>query len=103
MRYCGYDWPGQRSPNWKTQSSVQSALEPGSELSRRASGRACQSARRWPPAPINAIFHSRRLLFCPTGINMENYVAQIERSLLQSALGQTHGVQVKAADVLGIS
>ena len=27
----------------------------------------------------------------------------IERSLLQSALGQTHGVQVKAASVLGIS
>jgi two-component system response regulator PilR (NtrC family) len=39
----------------------------------------------------------------PEGVNMENYVAQIERSLLQSALGQTQGVQVRAADVLGIS
>jgi len=39
----------------------------------------------------------------PEGVNMENYVAQIERSLLQSALEQTHGVQVRAADVLGIS
>jgi len=39
----------------------------------------------------------------PEGVNMENYVAQIERSLLQSALGQTNGVQVRAADVLGIS
>jgi two-component system response regulator PilR (NtrC family) len=39
----------------------------------------------------------------PEGVNMENYVAQIERSLLQSALGQTHGVQVRAAEVLGIS
>ena len=39
----------------------------------------------------------------PEGVNMENYVAQIERSLLQSALSQTHGVQVRAADVLGIS
>jgi two-component system response regulator PilR (NtrC family) len=39
----------------------------------------------------------------PEGINMENYVAQIERSLLQSALAQTNGVQVRAADVLGIS
>ena len=39
----------------------------------------------------------------PEGVNMENYVAQIERSLLQSALNQTHGVQVKAADLLGIS
>jgi len=39
----------------------------------------------------------------PEGVNMENYVEQIERSLLQSALGQTNGVQVRAADVLGIS
>jgi two-component system, NtrC family, response regulator PilR len=39
----------------------------------------------------------------PEGVNMEDYVAQIERSLLQSALGQTNGVQVRAADVLGIS
>ena len=39
----------------------------------------------------------------PDGVNMENYVAQIERSLLQAALGQTNGVQVKAAEVLGIS
>ncbi len=39
----------------------------------------------------------------PEGVNMENYVEQIERGLLQSALGQTNGVQVRAADVLGIS
>jgi len=34
---------------------------------------------------------------------MENYVAQIERFLLQSALVQTNGVQIRAADLLGIS
>jgi two-component system, NtrC family, response regulator PilR len=34
---------------------------------------------------------------------MEVYVAGIERSLLQSALNQSSGVQTKAADVLGIS
>ena len=39
----------------------------------------------------------------PEGLDMEKYVAQIERSLLQAALGQSHGVQTKAADVLGIS
>ena len=39
----------------------------------------------------------------PPGIGMENYVAGIERSLLQSALNQSGGVQTKAADVLGIS
>jgi len=39
----------------------------------------------------------------PEGVNMESYVEQIERSLLQSSLGQTNGVQVKAAELLGIS
>ena len=39
----------------------------------------------------------------PAGIGMENYVAGIERSLLQNALTQSGGVQTKAADVLGIS
>ena len=39
----------------------------------------------------------------PEGLDMEKYVAQIERNLLQAALGQSNGVQTKAADVLGIS
>jgi two-component system, NtrC family, response regulator PilR len=39
----------------------------------------------------------------PEGVNMEHYVADIERSLLQAALSQTNGVQVRAADVLGVS
>jgi two-component system response regulator PilR (NtrC family) len=34
---------------------------------------------------------------------MENYVAGIERSLLQNALNHSGGVQTKAADLLGIS
>ena len=39
----------------------------------------------------------------PQGVGMENYVAGIERALLQSALHSSGGVQTKAADVLGIS
>ena len=39
----------------------------------------------------------------PEGMDMENYVAEIERSLLKSALAQSNGVQIKAADVLRIS
>jgi DNA-binding protein Fis len=34
---------------------------------------------------------------------METYVAEIEKSLLVNALEQTGGVQVRAADALGIS
>ena len=37
------------------------------------------------------------------GVGMENYVASIERSLLQSALDRSNGVQTKAADLLSIS
>ena len=39
----------------------------------------------------------------PEGMDMEKYVAGIERSLLKSALQQSNGVQTRAADVLRIS
>lgn len=39
----------------------------------------------------------------PDGMDMEKYVADIERSLLKSALKQADGVQTRAADVLKIS
>ena len=39
----------------------------------------------------------------PDGMDMEKYVADIERSLLQTALSQSGGVQTKAADLLRIS
>ena len=39
----------------------------------------------------------------PQGVGMEGYVAGIERSLLQSALDRSNGVQTKAADLLSIS
>ena len=39
----------------------------------------------------------------PEGVDMEKYVADIERHLLQAALAQSNGVQTRAADVLKIS
>ena len=39
----------------------------------------------------------------PDGVDMEKYVADIERTLLQSALSQSNGVQTRAADLLKIS
>src|SRR6266436_4431654 len=39
----------------------------------------------------------------PDGVDMEKYVADIERSLIQAALAQSHGVQTRAADLLKIS
>jgi two-component system response regulator PilR (NtrC family) len=37
------------------------------------------------------------------GLDMENYVADIERTLLQSALRQSNGVQTRAAEMLKLS
>jgi two-component system response regulator PilR (NtrC family) len=97
---CGYDWPGNvRQLENAIERAV--ALELGSELRvelpvERAKARAVAAGAETAMAvPSGAVL--------PAGVNMENYVEQIERSLLQAALGQTHGVQVKAADVLGIS
>jgi two-component system response regulator PilR (NtrC family) len=37
------------------------------------------------------------------GIDMERYIADIEKSLLQSALRRSNGVQTKAAEILRLS
>jgi len=101
---AGYDWPGNvRQLENTIERAV--ALEATSELRvelpvERAKARAVAAgAETGFPATANLPAGS----VLPEGVNMENYVAQIERGLLQSALGQTNGVQVRAADVLGIS
>jgi two-component system response regulator PilR (NtrC family) len=97
---CGYDWPGNvRQLENTIERAV--ALESGSELrvelpAERAKARAVAAGAETPfSIPSGSVL--------PEGVNMEHYVAQIERSLLLASLGQTHGVQVKAAEVLGIS
>jgi two-component system, NtrC family, response regulator PilR len=97
---CGYDWPGNvRQLENTIERAV--ALELGSEL--RVELPVERPKARAVAAGAEAAFTVPAGSVLPEGVNMENYVAQIERSLLQAALGQTHGVQVKAADVLGIS
>jgi len=96
-----YDWPGNvRQLENTIERAV--ALETGNELhvelpAERPKARAVAAGAEtaFGPAATGAVL--------PEGVNMEDYVAQIERSLLQSALGQTQGVQVRAADLLGIS
>ena len=97
----GYDWPGNvRQLENTIERAV--ALETSSELhvelpAERAKARAVAAGAE------TAVTLTGAGAVLPEGVNMEDYVAQIERSLLQSALGQTNGVQVRAADVLGIS
>ena len=100
----GYDWPGNvRQLENTIERAV--ALETSSELHvelpvERPKARAVAAGAETAVLP-GANLPPGSVL--PEGVNMENYVEQIERSLLQSALGQTNGVQVRAADVLGIS
>ncbi len=98
---CEYDWPGNvRQLENTVERAV--ALETSEELrvelpaERPKTRAAAAGAGGGLPEISNS-------LTLPQGLGMENYVAGIERSLLQSALNQSGGVQTKAADVLGIS
>src|SRR3954453_12110714 len=99
---CGYEWPGNvRQLENTVERAV--ALETTDELHvelpvERPKARAAAAA-----AGAGSLPEIGGDLKLPDGVGMENYVAGIERSLLQSALQQCGGVQTKAADVLGIS
>ena len=99
---CGYEWPGNvRQLENTVERAV--ALETTDELhvelpAERPKARAAAAgvgATGLPEPGSSAVL--------PEGVNMEGYVAGIERSLLQHSLEQSNGVQTKAADLLGIS
>ncbi len=97
---CHYEWPGNvRQLENTVERAV--ALETSEELHvelpvERPKARAAA-------AGIGAAGVSTSAGVLPEGIDMEKYVADIERSLLQAALEQSNGVQTKAADALHIS
>ncbi len=99
---CGYEWPGNvRQLENTVERAV--ALETTDELhvelpAERPKARAAAASAGGATLP-----EIGSEVTLPEGIGMENYVAGIERSLLQNALHQSGGVQTKAADVLGIS
>jgi two-component system response regulator PilR (NtrC family) len=98
---CGYEWPGNvRQLENTVERAV--ALEMTNELhvelpAERPKARAVAAGVGGGMAEIEpgAVL--------PQGVGMEVYVANIERTLLQSALDRSNGVQTKAADLLGIS
>ena len=98
---ANYDWPGNvRQLENAIERAV--ALETGDELHvelpvERAKVRAAAAGAGADGMTIA----SGSVL--PEGMDMEKYVADIERSLLKSALQQSNGVQARAADVLKIS
>jgi len=100
---CGYEWPGNvRQLENTVERAV--ALEMSEELhvelpAERPKAKAAAAGVGF--AGTAEISGGGTIL--PEGLDMEKYVAQIERSLLQAALNQSNGVQTRAADVLGIS
>ena len=98
---CGYEWPGNvRQLENAVERAV--AMETSEELHveipvERPKARAAA-------AGVGAGgVHGSNGGVLPEGVDMEKYVAEIERSLLQAALEQSNGVQTKAADALRIS
>ena len=100
---ASYDWPGNvRQLENAIERAV--ALETGEDLSvelpvERARARAA-AAGVGADTGLTSVSGTAVL---PDGMDMEKYVADIERSLLKSALHQSNGVQTRAADVLKIS
>jgi two-component system, NtrC family, response regulator PilR len=87
-----YDWPGNvRELENTIERAV--ALESGQELSVELDGSR--------PRPIVNSASSPNLT--PDGLDFEKYVAEIERTLIESALEQSGGVQTRAAELLKIS
>ena len=95
----GYDWPGNVRVLENTieravameQDEVLNIELPGDRPKTRAAA-AASGATGAPGVVLPA-----------DGLDMERYIADIERSLLQSALRRSNGVQTKAAEVLKLS
>ena len=93
---CAFDWPGNvRQLENTIERAV--ALESGNELHVELPvERARAKAAVVGGAPIEATLPSE-------GLDLEMHIAGIERSLIQSALKQSGGVQTRAADLLKLS
>jgi two-component system response regulator PilR (NtrC family) len=95
----GYDWPGNVRVLENTieravaleQTEVLRVDLPGDRPKSRAA--AAAAGVSGPPG----------VALPPEGLDLERYIADIERSLLQSALRRSNGVQTKAAEILKLS
>ena len=94
----GYEWPGNvRQLENTIERAV--ALCQGSELEVELP----QERSKLRLAAAAASGGGPSVAIPTDGIDMERYVADLERSLIQSALRQCNGVQTKAAEMLKLS
>jgi len=99
---CGYEWPGNvRQLENTIERAV--ALETGEELHVELPAERPKARAAAAGVGITGDAAVSAGAVLPDGMDMEKYVADIERNLLQAALTKSGGVQTKAADVLRIS
>jgi len=91
----GYDWPGNvRQLENTIERAV--ALEASNELN-------VELPAERPKIRVAAVSGNGSISIPTEGLDMERYVADLERSMLQVALRQTGGVQTRAAELLRLS
>ena len=99
---CAYDWPGNvRQLENAIERAV--ALETGEELRVEIPVEKAKARAMAAGAGANGSSAIVDGAVLPDGVDMEKYVADVEISLLKSALAQSNGVQTRAADLLKIS
>ncbi len=99
---CHYEWPGNvRQLENTVERAV--ALSTGEELHVELPAERPKARAAAAGVGIAGSVSSSSSGVLPDGMDMEKYVADIEKSLLQAALSQSGGVQTKAADLLRIS
>jgi two-component system response regulator PilR (NtrC family) len=97
---CGYEWPGNvRQLENTIERAV--ALEMSQELHVELPAERSKARAMAAGVAGNSVFSAGSVL--PEGVDMEKYVADIEKSLLLAALARSNGVQTRAADALSIS
>jgi two-component system, NtrC family, response regulator PilR len=95
----GYDWPGNvRVLENTIERAVAMCTTPELEIDLPNS-----SIKSRPMAMAAAANGAPGVSLPADGIDMERYIADIEKSLLQSALRRSNGVQTKAAEILRLS
>ena len=95
----GYDWPGNVRVLENTIERAVAMCNAGELMIELPNA----AAKQRPMAMAASAGGAPGVVLPADGIDMERYIADIERSLLQSALRRSNGVQTKAAEILRLS